>query len=769
MNKSVLTSFTILCLLSTMFLMEIEICVKGSPDLPVHNIDTGLNYTTIQMAIDASETLDGHTIFVDEGIYYENIIVSKSLSLVGERRISTIIDSNGRTTINIQCPYVNMSGFTLRNSTSSRQFSEVYGCGIYLGKSAVHTRVCQNEVSNSSCAIFLDRSGDASYAYNNISDNYLNSGGLGICLNNSTGNVIQENSIQRFSFPFIAGGDSPSKYVNNIQNNRINGRLLYYVMNEQYLIADPLNFPDAGFLFFVNSSYIDFRDLELSTLWLAFIENSTVLNLRTNWIVVDGCRNNVIQNSTIEDIPFAQGISLTRSSNNIVKLNKVRNCTVAVGLYRSRNNLIYHNNFINNTRQVETDSWVNMWDNGYPSGGNYWSDYNGTDSDGDGIGDTPYIIDENNVDRYPLVETWMSQVVIVDPFYGEIGFFKDLLYKVEDYLADVGYATSIVKNDNVTVEWLRHGLNHGVVLWRGHSVQFPSGIGLLTGEVVTEENTLMYEEDIVNGRIGSISKGDIDYWAIRPEFIEHYYTSSKLEYSLVVVEGCSSLSDTSLANVFIDVGAGSYVGYTIEVQEPLTSLDMLTLFKNLCEKGYTVEKAVESVFWGRNLLKYHGDPDLRLTTRTDTIPSIAFELQSPAYLYVTDPEGNHIGLDPVANKPVNDVIEAIYTGPETEPQIIWIPNAINGTYEILLIGNAAGIYNLTVGVSSLLKTNTTSEHGTITTDQTIIYFATLSGNDVIVIPEFPSFLILPLFMIATLLAVIVCKRKHSILSKKHSS
>jgi len=81
----------------------------------------------------------------------------------------------------------------------------------------------------------------------------------------------------------------------------------------------------------------------------------------------------------------------------------------------SNDNLIYHNN-LNNTYQAVTNEAAGLWDNEYPSGGNYWSDHNGTDlfsgefqtvTGSDGIGDTAYTIDPNNTDRYPLIRQWL--------------------------------------------------------------------------------------------------------------------------------------------------------------------------------------------------------------------------------------------------------------------------------------------------------------------------------------------------------------------------
>ena len=107
------------------------------------------------------------------------------------------------------------------------------------------------------------------------------------------------------------------------------------------------------------------------------------------------------------------------------------------------NNKIYHHYFINNTNQAN-DRCSNQWDNGYPSGGNFWSDYTGVDNfsgpdqdipGSDGIGDTNYSIPGgSSVDNYPLID---GQGGAFDPL--------DELEDVDDYFQDL------------PDEWLKNG------------------------------------------------------------------------------------------------------------------------------------------------------------------------------------------------------------------------------------------------------------------------------------------------------------------------
>jgi len=124
-------------------------------------------------------------------------------------------------------------------------------------------------------------------------------------------------------------------------------------------------------------------------------------------------QNTTIRSCIIKD-NNATGIYFVQSDNNNIIGNSIsgNGAGITMGQYFSNNNNIYHNNFSNNIQNAYDGISSNNWDNGYPSGGNKWSDYNGSDENCDGIGDTPYNITDygDDQDRYPLMNNWTIEL-----------------------------------------------------------------------------------------------------------------------------------------------------------------------------------------------------------------------------------------------------------------------------------------------------------------------------------------------------------------------
>ena len=147
------------------------------------------------------------------------------------------------------------------------------------------------------------------------------------------------------------------------------------------------------------------------------ITNNEVHDNEEYGIWFDSMSNSIIENNLVYSNGIGTGVGYVGSYNTI-RNNVIRDNDL--GIYMNNptvsGNKIYHNDVIENGRQACDQGTNNIWDDGYPSGGNYWSDYTGVDATGDGIGDTPYVFDSHR-DNYPLMRPWniIQAIIDIDP------------------------------------------------------------------------------------------------------------------------------------------------------------------------------------------------------------------------------------------------------------------------------------------------------------------------------------------------------------------
>jgi parallel beta-helix repeat protein len=148
------------------------------------------------------------------------------------------------------------------------------------------------------------------------------------------------------------------------------------------------------------------------------VSGNVVKNSQMGIYILDSCYNTISNNQITSNSFGFYFMSWSEESDyNVISGNDVISNEYGMYiLWGSYDNRIYHNNFVNNMDQVYWGS-NNVWDDGYPSGGNYWSDYTGIDvksgpnqdlPGSDGIGDTPYIVYADTPDRYPLMNPWVA-------------------------------------------------------------------------------------------------------------------------------------------------------------------------------------------------------------------------------------------------------------------------------------------------------------------------------------------------------------------------
>jgi parallel beta-helix repeat protein len=391
--------------------------------------DGEADFTRIQDAINNATA--GDTIIVRNGTYDENLVVDKRLTIRSENGpASTIVlaEDPDEHVFNVTADYVNISGFRVGNATGRYIIA-----GIYLAH-ADHCNITNNDCSNKreTFGIYLRYSNNNSISNNNCLRNYE-----GISLYKSNNNRITNNTCV-YNFH---GVDLTYSNNNSISNNTChhNDEGIYILTsknnNISYNICTYNHYPaifggDGIALWYSRNNNISYNKCSKNgadgiSLWDSNsnnISNNTCLR-NYKGISLRGSNDNSISNNSCSNNDDGIYLFWKSKNNCISKNNCSNNKDDGIYLSKSSNNFIYLNNFMKNSGNVETNDndSTNIWNSTekitytysettYTNYlGNYWSDYTGSDTDGGGIGDTPYPI-YSDKDDYPLMQPFENYI-----------------------------------------------------------------------------------------------------------------------------------------------------------------------------------------------------------------------------------------------------------------------------------------------------------------------------------------------------------------------
>ncbi len=471
-----------------------------SPTVWVVDDDVGnwSNYTSIQDAINNSNPYD--SIYVFNGTYNSFVNITKRIKLIGNGSANTTIIGNGKTDdedpLLISANRVTVHGFTILSSTDRGSGCEINrrdhvtlsdciikdhtGVGIYhqgnfltiqnstmngnynglrFSGSNLTVRNCTFK-NNDEFSIFGRDPRRENEFYHVIIDNCtFKNNPDGIRLEEYSGYTITSCIIEK-SYGIKIEGRNPYNLTNEIRDTIVNDSAAHgiYLHNGDYLTIRNCTIENSNYdgLYLWGTNHAMILNSSISN------SGSSGIDISAHDILIDNCT--IIGNS-------AEGLDIFGNRITITYNNISNNDGYGIDFRNHENqtgdNVVTQNMFIDNKvsrSQCNDDSNENTWYSG--SGGNYWSDYNGTDHNNDGIGDTSYPIDGggNSKDIYPLMQPGNTRdqkppsISISAPLNGTV---------VSDVLTLAGSASDnrIVVSVNIKIANDTWNIANGTDLW----------------------------------------------------------------------------------------------------------------------------------------------------------------------------------------------------------------------------------------------------------------------------------------------------------------